>query len=683
MELPKKKQAVDLFLFIGQSNMAGRAAPAGKETALDTAPVCLPGAGYEFKAVSAPDGLSPVCEPFGVDENDPDGIWEPGAKTGSLVTAFINAYYAYTETPVVGVSASRGGSSIEEWLPGTPFFQDAARRFRKADSWLMSHRIPVRHRYMLWCQGETDGKIGRSAQDYTSYFAQVVQGLEQCGIEHCFMIRIGHFNAEAASGAPTQDYRVIQKAQDLIAATFPNVTMVSTDFSSMRDMGMMPDAYHYCQHAYNEIGTQAGICAGRFVCGKKEVCTDNAYGTPFPMEKIEEPVFEDRVFTALSYPDIDAAVRACAMAGGGTVEVSAGRWLSGPIRLYSGVRLHVALGAVIVFRDDPEDYLPPVFTRWEGTECLNYCPLIYAADAENVAVCGEGVLCGAGQRWWEWKTNGQDQGANALYDMAAAGVPVENRVFGTRETALRPSFVQFVRCKGVLVEGVTLVDGPQWTLHPVYCRDVIVRGIRIHTVGPNTDGLNPDSCRNVLIEDSTFFTGDDCVAVNAGLNEDGWRVGIPCENIVIRRCIMTGGHGGIVVGSAISGGVRNVYAYDCDISGTMQGLRMKSMRGRGGVVEEIWFRDIRIQNVSDQALQVNQFYEYSTVMPKTKEPSRFGKIYFENIRCYGAGTALELKGLPEQPLVNVEMKNLWLKAKEGIRCSDVNDIRLQKVNIEC
>lgn len=409
-----------------------------------------------------------------------------------------------------------------------------------------------------------------------------------------------------------------------------------------------------------------------------ELRAETVYKTPFPMDRIPEPDIPPEQFRAEKYPTIQQAINACAEAGGGTVIVPEGEWYTGPLHLRSHIRLCIEKGARVRFFDRPEDYLPVVFTRWEGTECYNYSPLVYAIDETDVALCGEGTLIGSGEAWWPWKKT-QAAGANAVYHAAAEGVRVEQRVYGTTEAALRPSFVQFIRCSRVLVEKVRLLDGPQWTLHPVYCRDVIVRGIEIHTTGPNTDGLNPDSCSNVLIEDSCFSTGDDCVAINSGLNEDGWRVNRPCENVVIRRCTMTGGHGGIVVGSAISGGVRNVCAYDCSITGTMQGLRLKSMRGRGGAVENVWFRHIRIWNVSHEAIQVNMYYEFTTVEPKTQTPSCFAKLHFADIKAGDAATGIMLKGLPEQPLQDITLQDVEVTAQQAMTCSDVSGLELERV----
>ena len=377
---------------------------------------------------------------------------------------------------------------------------------------------------------------------------------------------------------------------------------------------------------------------------------------------------------------IQKAVNECAAAGGGMVSVPAGVWNTGKIHMKSNIELHLCDGAELIFSDEPDDYLPVVFTRWEGTECYNYSPLIYARDCENVSVTGKGTLNGNGRKWWAWKLL-QQQAAEELGDAAANGVPVEERVYGTKEAALRPSFIQFIGCKNVLLDGFTIKDGPQWTIHPVYCEDVVIRDVKVCTNGHNTDGLNPDSCRNVLIDGCTFSTGDDCVAINAGLNEDGWRVGRPCENIEIRNCIMSGGHGGIVVGSAISGSVKNVYAHDCKITDTMWGIRMKSMRGRGGCVDGVRFENIIIENCERDAVQITMFYESSTIMPHSDAPTEFKNISLKNIKASGAPNGIEIKGLPEKPLTSILLEDMEITADRAMTIQDVKTIVMKNVNV--
>lgn len=217
---------------------------------------------------------------------------------------------------------------------------------------------------------------------------------------------------------------------------------------------------------------------------------------------------------------VQAAVDKCSQSGGGRVTVPQGTYKTGKIHLSSNVELHLEEGSVLSFSSVPEDYLPVVFTRWEGMECYNYSPLIYANGCRNIAVTGKGRLVGNGSAWWGWKSL-QGRAAEELCYAQSNGIPPNERVYGTREAALRPSLIQPVNCRNVLLEGFTVEDGPQWTIHPVYCENVIVRNVRVSTHGHNTDGLNPDSCRNVLIEGCVFDTGDDCIAVNSGMNEDG------------------------------------------------------------------------------------------------------------------------------------------------------------------
>lgn len=416
------------------------------------------------------------------------------------------------------------------------------------------------------------------------------------------------------------------------------------------------------------------------------------YGTEFEMQEIKAPVFPGREFSIADFgadktgkfsstEAFKKAIEECSKNGGGTVLVPDGEWFTGPIHLKSNINLKIEKNAVIVFSDKFDDYLPAVFTRWEGTECYNYSPLIYANGCENVAVTGEGTLMGNGETWWHWKKLQQDA-AKVLYDAEFNNVPVKDRVFGTVKDALRPQFIQPINCKNVLIEGITIKNGPMWTIHPVYCENLIVRNIKILSHGPNTDGLNPDSCKNVLIEDCYFETGDDCIAINSGMNEDGWRVGKPCENIVVRNCRMNEGHGGVVIGSGMSGGVRNVYAHDCKFTGGDRGIRLKSMRGRGGAVENIWFEDIEITNMRDELIQINMYYGSSTILPKTDTPPDFNNINISRIRGSKAKIAVEIRGLPEHLLKEITLTDVELSADRSVLCHDAETVNFNSVKIK-
>ena len=360
---------------------------------------------------------------------------------------------------------------------------------------------------------------------------------------------------------------------------------------------------------------------------------------------------------------IARAVEACTKAGGGRVVVPAGEWLTGAIHLGSNVNLHIARGAVLKFSTDPRDYLPAVLTRWEGVECFNYSPLIYAFEAENVAVTGEGTLDGQGsnEAWWPWKgkaeygwkpgTPNQDAARRKLFDMGNAGTPLAERRFG-EGGCLRPNFIEPYRCNNVLIEGVTLKNAPFWEVHPVLCRRVTVRGLTIDSGGPNTDGCDPECCRDVLIENCTFNTGDDCIAIKSGRNGDGRRVGVASENIVIRGCTMKNGHGGVTIGSEISGGVHNVFVSDCrmDSPDLWNALRFKNNAMRGGNLSNFHFRRIAVGEVSHAVLTIDFNYEEGAAGPF--HPVLKG-VHLESIVSRKSQFAVDAQGLPKSTVTDI------------------------------
>lgn len=355
-------------------------------------------------------------------------------------------------------------------------------------------------------------------------------------------------------------------------------------------------------------------------------------GLPDILARIRPPEFPARDFPITQYgavagadasQAIASAVEACRAAGGGRVVVPPGEYSTGPIVLASNVNLHVSEGATLRFSTDPARY-PRVFTRWEGIECMNYSPLIYAFEQTNVAVTGKGTLDGQAARdsWWAWKlSHWKDTGktppedaqrpdARELIAMGAKGTPVAERVFGQGKK-LRPSFFQPYRCKNVLIEGVTFLRSPMWEVHPVLCENVTVRNVTVSTHGPNNDGCNPECCRDVLIEGCTFDVGDDCIAIKSGKNDDGRRVNVPSENIVVRCCTFKDGHGGVVLGSECSGHIRNVFVEDCtmDSPNLERMLRFKNNAVRGGILENVFVRNVRVGVVAEAVLTIDLLYE--------------------------------------------------------------------------
>jgi polygalacturonase len=361
---------------------------------------------------------------------------------------------------------------------------------------------------------------------------------------------------------------------------------------------------------------------------------------------------------------IRKAIEACHQAGGKVV-VPEGEFLTGPIHLQSNVELHLARGAILRFTTDPKAYVPVVLTRFEGMECYNYSPLIYAFEQENVAVTGEGTLDGqaSDESWWQWKGGrgareggrNQKSARDRLGKMVDANVPVEKRQFG-EGTYLRPSFVEFNRCRNVLIQGVHILRSPMWEIHPLLCTNVVVRGVNIDSHGPNNDGCDPESCRDVLIEDCVFDTGDDCIAIKSGRNNDGRRIGLASENIIIRRCTMKDGHGGVVIGSEISGGCRNIFAEDCamDSPNLERVLRLKSNAVRGGVIENVFMRIMRVGQVKDAVLQVDFVYEEGANGPH-KPVVR--NVVMENVTVRETPRVLNVVGFPASEISNVRLIN--------------------------
>ncbi|WP_111979388.1 glycoside hydrolase family 28 protein [Algibacillus agarilyticus] len=389
---------------------------------------------------------------------------------------------------------------------------------------------------------------------------------------------------------------------------------------------------------------------------------------------------------------IQAAINECAKQGGGRVVIPTGHFLTGPIHLESNINLHITENATLWFVTDPERYLPAVYTRWEGVELMGYSPLIYAYKKKNIAITGKGTLEGGGSNkaWWPWKgkwkrtdwvisdVENQKHTRDALFKMADEGVPVKDRVFD--KNYLRPPFIQPYYCENVLIEDVTIKNSPFWLVNPVLCNSVTVRGIHCVSYGPNSDGCDPESCNNVVIDKCIFDTGDDCIAVKSGRNADGRRVNVPCENIVIDNCEMKEGHGGVVIGSEISGGVRNLYAQNCEMSSPhlKRGIRLKTNSIRGGLLENLYYRNIVIGQVSD-AIVINFLYEEGDAGP-FKPTVR--NLNIDNLIVKQAKRAFVLRGYDHTPISGVTLNNVtFIKVKSDSIVEHVTDIELNNVKV--
>jgi unsaturated rhamnogalacturonyl hydrolase len=403
---------------------------------------------------------------------------------------------------------------------------------------------------------------------------------------------------------------------------------------------------------------------------------------PAILARIKPPLIPGREFSIIDFGAksdgksdsslaIARAIAAASEAGGGIVVVPAGEYLTGPIHLKSRINLHLDGGATLKFTTDPKAYLPLVLTRFEGMECWNYSPLIYAYGQEDIAITGEGTLDGqaSDENWWSWKGRKLKAGETdakiqtsarmKLAQMVADNVPVVERKFG-EGSYLRPSFIQPYLCRNILIEGVRIRRSPMWEITPCLCTNVIVRGVNIVTHGPNNDGCDPESCRDVLIEDCLFDTGDDCIAIKSGRNNDGRRVGVPSENIIIRNCTMAEGHGGVTIGSEISGGCRNVFVENCtmDSPNLDRVFRFKSNAVRGGVIENAFMRNCTVGQVADAALHIDFLYEEGT---NGAFPPVVRNVVMENVTVAKTPRAVTAVSFPGAEISNVRIYNSTFK----------------------
>jgi polygalacturonase len=364
-------------------------------------------------------------------------------------------------------------------------------------------------------------------------------------------------------------------------------------------------------------------------------------------------------------------------AGGGTVVLTAGQWLSdGPIRLKSSVGLHLDKGAHLRFSGNAESYLPPVLTRWEGTEAYSYSPMLFADGQSDLAITGKGVIDGQGKaNFLPWRDS-QNPIKTILRDMGRDGVPVEERLF-VGERRLRPHFVQFRRCQRVLIDGPTFIDSPFWMIHPLYCEDVIIRNITCISRHINSDGIDPDSSRRVLIENCDFDVGDDGVSIKSGRDQDGWRVSLPSEDIVIRNCRFSGDTGGgVAIGSEMSGGVRRVFVDGFDLPRASHTLYFKANLDRGGMIEDIFIRRIRAGEVKSVLVFSNAYHSYRG----GNFPPLFRNVLVEDVVVEKAVIGISVQGHPRAPVSNVRLSGMTIgSAQYPLTISDGENVVLSSV----
>lgn len=411
--------------------------------------------------------------------------------------------------------------------------------------------------------------------------------------------------------------------------------------------------------------------------------------TPLPwkdadkiIDNIRLPEIPSRDFNASDFacfsstdvrPAILAAIEACSEAGGGTVVIPPGVHLcKGPIHLKNNINLHFSEGMFLKFCSNPENYLPSVYCRWEGVNLYNYSPMIYGNNLTDIAITGKGVIDGGAEIWSTYKYI-QQESQNEARRMGEEGIPLEERHFGEGD-CLRPSMLQLMHCKRILIEDVTLTNSPFWMIHPVYSEHITVRNTTCHSMFINNDGIDIDSCSEVLIENSSFSNGDDGIAMKAGRDKDAWDTGIPTRNVVIRNCEIPEALHGFAVGSEMSGGVEDVYVHNCRIGRiNMEAIQFKSNKDRGGTMKNIFLSDITVESASNHFIYfTNDYHSYRG----GDAPTHFSDITLENIHCSYAKNAIHLQGLDEKPIHDITFKNITVEKADTPVSSSKNTLRI-------
>jgi polygalacturonase len=464
---------------------------------------------------------------------------------------------------------------------------------------------------------------------------------------------------------------------------------------------------------------------------------ENTVDIPFDLPDIQTPVFRADTLNIMDFgavgngiikntKSINNAIKMCSDKGGGTVIIPAGIWLTGPIKLQNNVNLHLENQALLKFSADFDDY-PLIHNTWEGVPTVRCLAPISGFDLKNIAITGDGIINGSGDAWRpvkkfkmtdnQWKelieSGGVVDKTNKIWwpsEFAMNGGKLVSKLdqkdsvkieeYRKAREYLRPVLLNFVRCKKILLDGPTFTNSPAWNIHPLLCEDMTIRNIYVRNpwYSQNGDGIDLESCKNVVIYNSQFDVGDDAMCIKSGKNEYGRKRGRPSENIIIKNCTVYHGHGGFTVGSEMSGGVRNIFVANCTFIGTDVGLRFKSTRGRGGIVENIHIANIYMMDIPKEAIRFNMFYDYSAPIPEDGSDGLtpylerkevpidegtpvFRNIKIKNIYCRSAEQAILVLGLPEMAISQVQFENVNISADKGLIAVDADNLKLKDVNL--
>ena len=352
--------------------------------------------------------------------------------------------------------------------------------------------------------------------------------------------------------------------------------------------------------------------------------------------------------------------------GGGTVVIPKGEWLTGKIHFKSNVNLHLDEGAVLLFSEDPKDYLPAVSSTWEGYECLNYSPLVYAYQCKNIAITGKGELKAKMDVWKQWfkRPKGHMESLKRLYNLASYNKPMKDRQMVNDSANFRPQFIQFNRCENILMDGVSITNSPFWTIHPFLSKNIVLRNLKVYAHGHNNDGVDPEMSQNMLIENCVFDQGDDAIAIKSGSNQDAWRLHTPSKNIVMRNCTVKNGHQLVAIGSELSGGVENVFIDKCTV---VDGAKLnhllfiKTNERRGGYVSNIYMSNI-VSGKIDQGIlgiETDVMYQWRDLVPTIERRlTPIKNVYLENVKATNVKFISRVLGQKELPVENVFLTNV-------------------------